>query len=89
MKTKMTTNGQFNETTRTNLVDSGIEAVNFSLQSVDPNILIAMMKKSKTVEWGEEQIQCAKDNIIHMQMDGVKTRINCVISSRADISRVS
>lgn len=47
LRAKMTTNGQFSEPYAQQLVDAGIEAVNFSVQSLSPDMLNAIMLKQK------------------------------------------
>ncbi len=88
MKVKMTTNWQFSENVRDALVDSGIDAVNFSLQSLDPDLLIQMMTKTKDVEWAKWQIDSAKSNIRNLHSQGIKVRVNAVLWWIKDLERV-
>lgn len=88
MIAKLTTNGQFSDEVRTWLVKHWIDSVNFSLQSVDPEVLIAMMKKWKTVAWARWQIDQSKKNIVELLGAWVKVRVNCVISDEEDYNKV-
>lgn len=86
--TKLTTNWQFSDEVRDWLVRHWIDSVNFSLQSIDPGLLIGMMKKWKSLEWARWQIDQSKKNIVELLNAWVKVRVNCVISDSWNSEKV-
>lgn len=88
LEVKMTTNGQFSEKLRTEIIGSWIDSISVSLHSTHPEDLRKVMSKSKDAAWAEEQIQRSKDNILWLNRMWVRTKINTVISDAHDIPRV-
>ncbi|EKD44571.1 MAG: hypothetical protein ACD_71C00097G0007 [uncultured bacterium (gcode 4)] len=88
MDVKMTSNGQFSEETRNVIVNSWIDAVNFSVQSMNPIDLQSVMKRNVSETWANEQIERWKENIIALYSRGIKVRINSVLWTLEDLPRI-
>lgn len=88
MGVKMTTNWQFNEEVRNTLVNTWIDGVNFSFQSLEPAELQSVMSKNMWYDWASEQIERSKENILALYSEWIKVRINSVISNTQDILRI-
>lgn len=86
--TKLTSNGQFSPKIRDDIVGAGIDAMTVSLHSVVPEDLVRMMRKPVDTEWAKRQIETSKTNIITLNQNWVKVRINSVISWPEDVERV-
>lgn len=85
---KMTSNGQFSDETRNVMINAWISAINFSIQSLNPIDLQAVMKKNVSESWASKQIEREKANIISLHSEGIKVRINSVLWTSADILRI-
>lgn len=86
---KMTTNGQFNEKIKADLIESKIDAINVSVQSINPYDLLKIMTQHHTIEWAEAQIHRMQRNIIDLIQNNIKLRANVVLSSEDELHKVT
>jgi len=84
----MTTNGQFSEKLREEISGSWIDSISISLHSINPEDLKKVMSRTQNTTWANEQIQRSQKNILWLNRDWIRTKINTVISDNADIPRV-
>jgi cyclic pyranopterin phosphate synthase len=85
---KITTNGQANPDMIKKLIEARVSSINFSFISFDPEEFIKT-QNIKSIPWAEAMIKRGKENILLAKKLGVNVKINTVITSENDYSRVN
>ena len=81
----LTTNGQFNSDKILSLKNAGLDAVNFSLHTLDPKTFLRIQdvsfdNKRNAEKWAKKCIENTVKNILLVKKIIKNTKINCVVS---------
>lgn len=86
-KVKMTTNGQVSPQRLSQIITSGVEVINFSIFSLDPQEFLRIQPK-REVNWAFQVIERMKKGVAVAKQLGVTTLINTIAFTEQDPRRI-
>lgn len=87
-RVKMTSNGQFNSDLIMQLKDAGLNGINFSVHTLDPQKLCSLQTQQKNNVWGLHTLNRQLRNIQRALESGLEVKINTVVQNDSDIHDV-
>ncbi|NUN21987.1 MAG: radical SAM protein [Candidatus Jettenia caeni] len=84
-RVKMTSNGQFDSDLIMQLKNAGLDGVNFSVHTLDPQKLCSLQIQQKNNVWGLHALNRQLRNIQKALESGLEVKINTVVQNDSDI----